>query len=352
VGNREVMYRGMDGSDVWSLSTYEKAAWEGAPARLIWLFDITEEKANREALVIARDAAEAALCDLQRAQERLIQAEKMASLGQLTAGIAHEIKNPLNFVNNFASLSDDLLVELVEILEAPIAALDAETRDDAEDLLATIRENLGKINEHGRRADSIVKNMLLHSREGPSERQTVNLNPIADEALNLAYHGARAENPNFNIEMKKSLDPEVGAVECFAQDLMRVFLNLMTNGMYAAHKRRLAEGDGFAPAISLTTRAAGERVEIEVRDNGSGIPADIAEKIFMPFFTTKPAGEGTGLGLSLSYDIVVKQHGGALTVESKPGGFTAFRVSLPRVMPGAAPGTMSQAMPADPGEHQ
>ena len=194
--------------------------------------------------------------------------------------------------------------------------------------------------------------MLLHSREGPSERQTVNLNPIADEALSLAYHGARAENPNFNIEMKKSLDSEVGAVECFAQDLMRVFLNLMTNGMYAAHKRRLAEGDGFAPAISLTTRAAGERVEIEVRDNGSGIPADIAEKIFMPFFTTKPAGEGTGLGLSLSYDIVVKQHGGALTVESESGGFTAFRVSLPRVMPGAAPGTMSQAMPADPGEHQ
>ena len=314
--------------------------------------DITELKEREAEITGARDAAEAALRDLQRAQERLIQAEKMASLGQLTAGIAHEIKNPLNFVNNFASLSDDLLVELVEILEAPIAALDAETRDDAEDLLATIRENLGKINEHGRRADSIVKNMLLHSREGPSERQTVNLNPIADEALNLAYHGARAENPNFNIEMKKSLDPEVGAVECFAQDLMRVFLNLMTNGMYAAHKRRLAEGDGFAPAISLTTRAAGERVEIEVRDNGSGIPADIAEKIFMPFFTTKPAGEGTGLGLSLSYDIVVKQHGGALTVESEPGGFTAFRVSLPRVMPGAAPGTMSQAMPADPGEHQ
>jgi signal transduction histidine kinase len=310
--------------------------------------DITELKQREAEIIGARDAAEAALGDLQRAQERLIQAEKMASLGQLTAGIAHEIKNPLNFVNNFANLSDDLLVELTEILEEPIKALDAEARDDAEDLLATIRENLCKINEHGRRADSIVKNMLLHSREGPSERQTVNLNSIADEALNLAYHGARAENPKFNIEMKKSLDPEVGAVECFAQDLMRVFLNLMTNGMYATHKRRLAEGGGFAPAISLTTRTAGERVEIEVRDNGSGIPTDIAEKIFIPFFTTKPAGEGTGLGLSLSYDIVVKQHGGTLTVESEPGAFTAFRVSLPRVMPG----TMSQAMPAGPGERQ
>ena len=332
VVNREVMYRGMDGSDVWSLSTYEQANWEGDPARLIWLFDITEEKANREALVVARDAAEAALADLQRAQVRLVQAEKMASLGQLTAGIAHEIKNPLNFVNNFAHLSDELLGELADILEEPIKALDAETRDDAEDLLKTIRDNLTKINEHGRRADSIVKNMLLHSREGPSERQTVSLNPIATEALNLAYHGARAENPNFNIEMVKSLAEDVGAVECFPQDLMRVFLNLITNGMYAANKRGMAEGAGFAPTIWLTTAVKGDQIEIEVRDNGAGIPADVLEKIFVPFFTTKPAGEGTGLGLSLSYDIVVKQHGGELTVDSQPGEFTAFRVTLPRTL--------------------
>jgi PAS domain S-box-containing protein len=333
VVNREVMYRGMDGSDVWSLSTYERANWEGDPARLIWLFDVTEEKANREALVVARDEAEAALADLQKAQERLVQAEKMASLGQLTAGIAHEIKNPLNFVNNFAKLSDELLEELTEILAEPIKALDAETRDDAEDLFKTVRDNLGKINEHGKRADSIVKNMLLHSREGPSERQTSNLNAIADEALNLAYHGARAENPKFNIEMVKSLAVDVGAVECFPQDLMRVFLNLITNGMYAAHKRGVEEGDGFAPAISLTTQATGEKIEIEVRDNGTGIPAGVREKIFTPFFTTKPAGEGTGLGLSLSYDIVVKQHGGELTVDSEPGEFTAFRVTLPRTLP-------------------
>jgi PAS domain S-box-containing protein len=333
VTDREVMYRGMDGRDVWSLSTYERAEWEGMSARLIWIYDITEEKANREALVVARDEAEAALTDLQKAQERLVQAEKMASLGQLTAGIAHEIKNPLNFVNNFAKLSDELLEELGEILEEPIKALDDEARDDAEDLFKTVRENLTKINEHGRRADSIVKNMLLHSREGPSERQSANLNAIAEEALNLAYHGARAENPQFNIEMVKALAEDVGAVECFPQDLMRVFLNLMTNGMYAAHKRGVEEGAGFAPAISLTTRTTGGQIEIEVRDNGSGIPVDVREKIFVPFFTTKPAGEGTGLGLSLSYDIVVKQHGGEMTVDSEPGEFTAFRVTLPRTLP-------------------
>jgi len=333
VVNREVMYRGMDGSDVWSLSTYERADWDGVPSRLIWLFDVTEEKANREALVAARDEAERALSDLQKAQQRLIQAEKMASLGQLTAGIAHEIKNPLNFVNNFAKLSDELIVELSEILAAPIAALDGETREDAEDLLRTVRENLGKINQHGRRADSIVKNMLLHSREGPSLPQTVSLNGIAEEALNLAYHGARAEHPGFNIEMEKHLDPALGEIECYPQDLMRVFLNLISNGIYAANKKRDMAPAGFAPRIVLATRLRDGAAEVEIRDNGTGIPPEIREKIFMPFFTTKPAGEGTGLGLSLSYDIVVKQHGGDLAVDSAPGEFTSFRVTLPRALP-------------------
>ncbi len=300
--------------------------------------DITDLKEREAEITRARDAAETALSDLQRAQARLVQAEKMASLGQLTAGIAHEIKNPLNFVNNFAKLSDELLEELAAVLEGPIGALDAEVREDAEDLLATVRGNLTKINEHGRRADSIVKNMLLHSREGPSEKQTVALNPIAEEALNLAYHGARAENPTFNIEMRKTLDPAAGALECFPQDILRVLLNLITNGMYAAHKRLEAAG-GAAPEIALETRAAGDRVEIEVRDNGTGIGPELREKIFTPFFTTKPAGEGTGLGLSLSYDIVVKQHGGELTVESEPGVFTAFRVSLPRTLPETRPET-------------
>lgn len=306
--------------------------------------DITELKEREAEIAGARDAAEAALADLQKAQQRLVQAEKMASLGQLTAGIAHEIKNPLNFVNNFAKLSDELLGELAEILEEPIKALDEEARDEAEDLFKTVRENLTKIGDHGKRADSIVKNMLLHSREGPSEHQTTNLNAIAQEALNLAYHGARAENPKFNIEVATSLAEDVGEVECYPQDLMRVFLNLMNNGMYAANKRGVQAEDDFAPTISLTTRTDGGKIEIEVRDNGMGIPPDVREKIFMPFFTTKPAGEGTGLGLSLSYDIVVKQHGGELTVDSEPGEFTAFRVTLPRTLP--------QTGPASGGDHQ
>jgi signal transduction histidine kinase len=343
-----------DGADAWvaaRMDAWEQPAsqWELELANGAWLLlnerrmpdggrvsvytDITELKQREAEITGAKDAAEAALADLTKAQVRLVQAEKMASLGQLTAGIAHEIKNPLNFVNNFANLSDELLGELTKILEEPIKALDDETRDDAEDLLQTIRQNLTKINEHGKRADSIVKNMLLHSREGPSERQTTNLNTIAEEALNLAYHGARAENPNFSIDMVKTLTEDAGDVECFPQDLMRVFLNLINNGMYAAHKRRVIEGDGFEPVIWLTTHASGDQIEIEVRDNGSGIPAEVREKIFIPFFTTKPAGEGTGLGLSLSFDIVVKQHGGELTVESEPDEFTAFRVTLPRTLP-------------------
>ena len=268
--------------------------------------------------------------ETERHKERLIQAEKMANLGQLTAGIAHEIKNPLNFVNNFAKLSDELMTELAEILQGQIATLDEKTRDEAEYLLRTVQENLGKINDHGKRADSIVKNMLMHSREGPNESQTVNLNAIVDEALNLAYHGMRAEHPDFNVEMVKSLALDVGEVECFPQDLMRVFLNLVANGMYATRQRSIQAGEGFSPTISITTRSLGDRVEIEVCDNGVGISVEARDKIFMPFYTTKPAGEGTGLGLSLSYDIVVKEHSGEMTVDSQPGEFTAFLVTLPR----------------------
>ena len=284
------------------------------------------------ALIDARDDAQAALADLRKAQERLIQSEKMASLGQLTAGIAHEIKNPLNFVNNFAKLSGEMVAELADILEEPIAAMDGEDREDAEDLIQTVQENLEKISQHGKRADSIIKNMLLHSREGPSERGTARINSVVSEALNLAYHGARAEDSNFNIDMKSELDDDLGEIECYPQDLMRVFLNIMSNGMYAAHKRGLDE-EGFAPEIAVSSRRDNGRVVVEVRDNGHGIPVDVREKIFTPFFTTKPAGEGTGLGLSLSYDIVVKQHGGDLIVESEPGQFTAFTVSLPKSLP-------------------
>ena len=292
----------------------------GAMARTLNLF--REHAIERERLEI----------ESERNKQRLIQAEKMASLGQLTAGIAHEIKNPLNFVNNFAKLSDELMTELADILQTQIAALDEESRDEAEYLLRTVRENLDKIAEHGKRADSIVRNMLLHSREGPSEPQNVNLNSVVDEALNLAYHGMRAEHPGFNIDMVKSLAPEAGEVECIPQDLMRVLLNLFANGMYAANQRSIQAGEEFSPTLSVTTRSKGDKVEIEVRDNGVGIAPEVRDKIFMPFFTTKPAGEGTGLGLSLSYDIVVKEHSGEMTVDSQPGEFTVFRVTLPRTL--------------------
>lgn len=265
-------------------------------------------------------------------KRRLIQAEKMASLGQLTAGIAHEIKNPLNFVNNFARLSQELLDELDAMLRAQLAAADDKTRADAEDLLQTVHLNLGKIHDHGQRADSIVKNMLLHSRDGPGEPETVDLNAIVDEALKLTYHGARAEHRGFNIETVESLDPGAGRIECYPQELMRVFLNLMSNGMYAANKRSEQDGTDFAPQITVTTRGQGDHVGIEIRDNGAGVSPEVRDKIFMPFFTTKPPGEGTGLGLSLSFDIVVKQHGGELTVDSQAHAGTAFLVTLPRVL--------------------
>ncbi|MCL5776412.1 GAF domain-containing protein [Limibaculum sp. FT325] len=272
----------------------------------------------------------ASLENLRTTQDRLIQTEKLASLGQLTAGIAHEIKNPLNFVNNFATLSSDLLVELAEFLEAPIAALDQTARDEAVELFAMVRDNLAKIAHHGARADSIVKNMLQHARHGAAEWRMADVNALVEEALNLAYHGARAEHPDFTVEIARSLDPGLGQIECCPQDLTRVILNLVSNGIYAANRKRAGAVAGFTPRLDISTRNAEDGVEIEVRDNGSGIPVEIRDRIFLPFFTTKPAGEGTGLGLSISHDIVVEQHGGTFTVESEPGSFTLFRVTLPR----------------------
>jgi PAS domain S-box-containing protein len=285
--------------------------------------DITQRKRSEQQIRAARDAAEAAYRDLKAAQASLIQAEKMASLGQLTAGIAHEIKNPLNFVNNFADLSADLLDELHE-------ALAAHQQAEIDDLTATLKTNLAKIAEHGRRADSIVKNMLLHSRSGPSEHRLTDLNAVVEEALNLAYHGARAEMPGFNITMQKQLDPAVGMVEMFPQEFTRVLLNLISNGFYAARQRTASADGTFEPTLLVATRDFGDQVQIRVRDNGTGISEQTQTRIFEPFFTTKPAGEGTGLGLSLSYDIIVKQHGGQLTVDSRPNEFTEFRIVLPR----------------------
>jgi signal transduction histidine kinase len=274
----------------------------------------------------------ASLDDLRKAQDRLIQSEKLASLGQLTAGIAHEIKNPLNFVNNFSHLSRELLDELRELLAK--GRFDAQARAEVDDLVATMASNLDKVAQHGGRADAIVKNMLLHAREGSGERASVNVNAIVEEALNLAYHGARAEKPGFNVTISKSLDPNTGQAELFHQEITRVLLNLISNAFYATLKRRAVEGDGYEPTVSAFTRDLDERVEIVIRDNGIGIPNEVRAKIFNPFFTTKPAGEGTGLGLSLSHDIVVKQHGGAIDVECEPGS-TTFIIRLPRADPGA-----------------
>ena len=269
--------------------------------------------------------------DLRAAQDRLVQTEKLASLGQLTAGIAHEIKNPLNFVNNFAELSAELVGELEDALAAAGPSLDPELRGEVADLASTLRDNLSKVVQHGRRADAIVRNMLAHSRGGGGERHPVDLNALVEEALNLAYHGARAEKPGFNIELEKALDPGVGQIELYPQEFTRVLLNLIGNGFHAAHKRRLdGAPDGFRPVLSVATRALPDRVEVRVRDNGGGIPDAVKARIFEPFFTTKPAGEGTGLGLSLSHDIVVKQHGGTIDVVTEPGGCTEFVVTLPR----------------------
>jgi signal transduction histidine kinase len=257
----------------------------------------------------------------------------MASLGQLTAGIAHEIKNPLNFVNNFSELSADLLDELQEAVAPDRLVMADNLRAEIDELTATLKGNMEKIAEHGRRADSIVKNMLLHSRSGPGEHRMVDLNATVQEALNLAYHGARAATPGFNITMETRLDPRAGEVDMYPQEMTRVLLNLIGNGFYAAHKRAEAAGNhGFAPTLWLTTRDLGDEVEIRVRDNGTGISEAARDRIFEPFFTTKPAGEGTGLGLSLSYDIVVQQHGGRLTVDSEPDAFTEFVIRLPRIV--------------------
>lgn len=275
------------------------------------------------------------LDDLHAAQGRLIQTEKLASLGQLTAGIAHEIKNPLNFVNNFSSISAELIDELNEVLQT--ASLDGKTKDEVAELTGMLRGNLEKVVQHGKRADSIVRNMLLHSREGSGEHRPADINAIVEESLNLAYHGARAERPSFNVTLQRGLDPTAGMADVYPQEIARVFLNLISNGFYAAIKRKDSAADGVEPTLSATTKNLGGKVEIRIRDNGTGIPPDVKEKMFNPFFTTKPAGEGTGLGLSMSHDIVVKQHGGTIDVNTEPGVFTEFIITLPRVM--AAGGT-------------
>jgi signal transduction histidine kinase len=293
--------------------------------------DITERKRSEAEIRAARDSAEAAYLDLKAAQASLIQAEKMASLGQLTAGIAHEIKNPLNFVNNFASLSVDLLDELKQTAAPGLATLDEARRAEVDELANTLASNLDKINEHGRRADGIVRGMLEHSRGSSGERREVDLNALVDEALNLAYHGARAQDQSFKVTLHRDFAEGIAPITLAPQDATRVLLNLLSNGFYAARKRQRTEAaPGFEPTVKVSTHDLDGAVEIRVRDNGIGIPAEIKDRLFQPFFTTKPPGEGTGLGLSMSYDIITQQHGGSISVDSEVGEYSEFTVRLPR----------------------
>jgi signal transduction histidine kinase len=267
--------------------------------------------------------------DLRTAQDRLVQTEKLASLGQLTAGIAHEIKNPLNFVNNFSAVSVELIDELREALGG--VHLDSKLRAEIAGIADMLQGNLDKVVQHGKRADAIVKNMLLHSRHGSGEHRPVDINALVEESLNLAYHGARAEKQGFNITLERSFDPATGEVDLFPQEITRALLNLISNGFYAATKRKAeANAGGYEPTLTAATKNLGKSVEIKIRDNGTGIPPEVKDKLFNPFFTTKPAGEGTGLGLSISHDIIVKQHGGSIEVDTQPGEFTEFRIVLPR----------------------
>jgi two-component system, NtrC family, sensor kinase len=267
------------------------------------------------------------LRDLQTAQDRLVQTEKLASLGQLTAGIAHEIKNPLNFVNNFSAVS----IELIDELREALGGVHLDSNAEIGEIADMLQGNLDKVVQHGKRADSIVKNMLLHSRQGSGEHRPVDINALVEESLNLAYHGARAEREGFNITLERSFDPAAGEVDLFPQEITRVLLNLISNGFYAATKRKAeTNGSDYEPTLTAATKNLGDKVEIMIRDNGTGISPGVREKLFNPFFTTKPAGEGTGLGLSISHDIIVKQHGGSIEVDTEPGEFTEFRIILQR----------------------
>jgi two-component system, NtrC family, sensor kinase len=267
--------------------------------------------------------------DLRTTQDRLVQTQKLASLGQLTAGIAHEMKNPLNFVNNFSGLSSELIDELREALADP--SLIEKRHSEITELMDTLRGNLDKVIQHGKRADAIVKNMLQHSREGSGEHGPVDINALVEECLTLAWHGARAEKQGFAITRKQSFDPSAGEVDIFSQDITRALLNVISNGFYAATKRNTATNGGdYEPTLTASTKNLSDRVEVRIRDNGTGMTPDVKEKMFNPFFTTKPTGEGTGLGLSISHDIIVKQHAGSIEVDTQLGEFTEIRIILPR----------------------
>ena len=280
---------------------------------------------------------ESVLADLQRAQDQIVMREKLAALGELTAGVAHEIRNPLNFVKNFSEVSEELLDELRETLEEVVEDLDEEPRGLIEEISGDLTSNLERIRSHGERANRIVHDMLMMGR-GSGESQPTDLNGLLDEYTKLAYHSARATDPNFQLDLRQDLDPNVGEVEVIPQDLGRVFLNMVGNACHATDEKRAAseqdgsDGERYAPTLWLASRRGEEDIEIRIKDNGNGIPPEIIESVFNPFFTTKPTGQGTGLGLAMSSDIV-REHGGTIKVESEPGEFTEMIVTIPLVMP-------------------
>lgn len=277
-----------------------------------------QEKRSRKEMDHAYQELRETHEQLLAAQEQLIHTQKMASMGQLTAGIAHEIQNPLNFVNNFSELSLELIHEY---RSAP--------DEIKQDILADITSNLRKIHEHGKRADRIVKGMLVHSRKGLPDKKPVDLNNMIEELVELSYHGNRSRDHGFKAEIIKQLDPQLPKVNMVMQEMSRVLVNLFNNAFYAVGQRDKLEGKGYKAVVSVSTIKDGEWVIVKIKDNGLGMTEEIRQKIFDPFFTTKPAGEGTGLGLSLSHEIVVKGHGGALNVDSEPGSFTEFTIRIP-----------------------
>jgi C4-dicarboxylate-specific signal transduction histidine kinase len=296
----------------------------------IWM---AERKAELEQTVAERTAEltqqkeelEKALVKLRTTQAQLIQQEKLASLGELTAGIAHEIQNPLNFVNNFSDVSAELLEELKV---GVIQKLPASEKKHADEILSGLTQNLEKITHHGRRADSIVKSMMQHSRSGTSQVEPTDINALADEYLRLAYHGLRSKDKSFNARLNANFDDKMRKVQVVSQDISRVLLNLYNNAFYSVQKKKKELGNAFSPAVKVRTKLLDKMIEIRVGDNGTGIPQDLLEKIYQPFFTTKPPGDGIGLGLSLTYDII-KAHGGEIKVETKEGEYAEFIISLP-----------------------
>ncbi|MFT3910258.1 MAG: ATP-binding protein [Ferruginibacter sp.] len=288
--------------------------------RKVELEGLVEERTAE--LTRQKDELQHALTDLRTTQTQLIQSEKMASLGELTAGIAHEIQNPLNFVNNFSEVSVELIKEMVdEVNKGNIV----EVKSIADDLV----QNLEKINHHGKRADAIVKGMLQHSRSSSSVKEPTDINALADEYLRLSYHGLRAKDKSFNATLKTDFDESLGQINIIPQDIGRVILNLLTNAFYAVTEKKKEKVENYEPTVTISTKKLNKRVEISIQDNGSGIPQKALDKIFQPFFTTKPTGQGTGLGLSLSYDIVTKGHSGELKVHTVEGEGTTFIINLP-----------------------